>query len=307
MKKLLIASVIVSLIPIPGFTRGIAMRFVDITLENVQPGVSFSIRQLKNLPLVVANLEEEDVDIGISIEYPEEREMKEGYEPMPDPNWVRVVPNTFHLGPKASAASDVLISIPNDPKLIGHHYEAIIWAHTTHKNQLIPQGGVFIETGLRSRIRISVGTKGPASLQMEKAMKRIAEINTNFSVSPDNVYAMGLALGRSVDLKTEKKASLKVINEADDGVDLRFSVVPRDPNISLATGYIDAPDLTWLSLSPGRMKVEGNSIREIKLKVNVPDKPEYHNKRYAFVVQTTLANEELPLAINNVVYINTLP
>jgi hypothetical protein len=307
MKKLFLALLIALLLPWPVFARGIAMRFVDITLEHVEPGVSFSIRQLKNLPLIVANLEDEPVDIGISIEFPEQREMKESYEPMPDPNWVRVIPNSFHLGPKASAASDVFISIPNDPKLIGHHYEAIIWAHTTHGNKVLPQGGVFIETGLRSRIRISVGSAGPAALQLEKAMKRIAEINTNFSVSPDDVYAMGVDVGRTIDLKAEKKASLKVINEADEPVELKFNVVPHDPNISPASGYEDAPDLKWLTLSPAKMKMEGNSIREIKLKLNIPDKPEFRNKRYAFFVQTTLANEELPLAVNNVVYVNTAP
>lgn len=307
MKKIFLIGLIASLMPTPVCARGIAMKFVDITLENVEPGVSFSIRQLKNLPLVVVNLEDEAVDIAASIEYPDEREMKEGYVPMPDPNWVRILPDRFHLGPKASASADVFISIPNDPKLIGHHYEAIIWVHTTHKNQFIEGGGMFIETGLRSRIRISVGSKGPASLQREKAMKKLAEINTNFSVSPDNVYAMGVEVGKTIDLKTEKKASFKVINEADEAVELKFNIVPRDPNIMPQSGYVDGPDLKWITLSPSRIKVEGNSIREIKLKLTVPEKPEYRDKHYAFVMQTTLAQEELPLAINNLIYVTTLP
>jgi len=276
-------------------------------LENVEPGVSFNIRALKNLPLVVVNLEDEPTDIAIKLDLPEAREMKEGYEPMPDPSWVRILPDHFHLGPKASASSDVLISIPDDPKLIGHHYEAIIWAHTTHGNTQIPGGGVFIETGLRSRIRISIGSKGPAALQQEKALKKLATINTNFSVNPNDIYALGVEVGKTIDPKADKKASLKVINQADDPVELKFTVVPRDPNLSLQAGYVDAPDVKWLEVSPAKMKVEGNSIKELKLKLTVPDKPEYRDKKFAFVVQTTLAQEELPLAINNVVYISTLP
>src|SRR4051794_37952756 len=111
--------------PAPVFGAvAIAMRFVDITLENVPPGAAFSIRSLKNLPLVLVNQDDraEGIDIGIEINVPEKNEMKEGYEPIPDPSWIRVTPNSYHLGPKASASSDVLINIPDDKALIGKHY-----------------------------------------------------------------------------------------------------------------------------------------------------------------------------------------
>ena len=60
------------------------MRFVDITLENVDPGDVVNLRVLKNLPMIVQNLDHEDgTDIGISVVLANNKELKQDYEPIP--------------------------------------------------------------------------------------------------------------------------------------------------------------------------------------------------------------------------------
>lgn len=292
----------------PVSARGIAMRFVDITLEKVDPGVSFNLRTLKSLPLVVVNQDAvEPVDVMVETVIPDGNEMKEGYEPIPNPSWIQIVPNRFRLGPKASASSDVVVTIPEDPKYVGHHYEAIIWAHTETRNKA-QSGGVVFETGLRTRFRLSIGTMGPASLQREKALKKLATINTNFNIAPDSLYLSDpIPVGKTVNLKVERKAAFKVVNQSDDPVELKLSAAPADPNMLPQAGYVDAPDHKWLTIEPEKVSVEGNAIKQVVLKVTIPDKPEYRNKKYMFVVQTTLADESLPLAYKNSLYITTLP
>jgi hypothetical protein len=284
------------------------MRFVDVTLENVELGASFNLRVIRNLPLIVINQDDQnDADIAVETRVPDLKEMKEGYEPIPDPSWIRAVPDRFHLGPKASASADVVVDVPNDPKLMGHHYEAIVWVHTVAKNKVLSGGGVMFQAGLRSRFRMSIGTMGPASLQREKALKKLATINTNFSINPDNLFVQNVALGTVVDLKTVKNASLKAVNQSDDPVKLKLVSVEADQNITPQSGYEYAPDPQWLTLAPKVLNVPGNSIKEAKLSVNIPNKPEFHNKKYMFLVRTTLADESLPLAYNNMVYITTEP
>jgi len=287
---------------------GITMRFVDVTLENVQPGDSINLRAMKNLPLVVLNPDKTGGGVDILIEslIPVAKETKPGYEPIPDPNWLKIVPDRYHLGPKASASSDMIVTIPNDPKLIGHHYEAIIWAHTTIKNRLESNGVVF-QTGLRARVRMSIGTVGPAELQREKLLKKLASINVDFAVAPESLFVQNFPLGKWVDLKAERKMSFKIINQADDPVELRLTPVPPDPNINPQAGYENAPDPTWVEIQPRDLKVPGNSIKEVKFRVRVPDQPENRGKHYMFLIRTTLSDESLPLDYNNLLYISTLP
>ena len=114
--------------------------------------------------------------------------------------------------------------------MLNHHYEAILWAHSDNKNKKLPGGGVLLEVGLRTRIRMSIGTEGPAALQKEKLLKKLATINTNFSVSPDNLYVAGIAAGKSIDLKSDKRASFKVINQSDDSVSLKIKPVRTCPS-----------------------------------------------------------------------------
>src|SRR5262245_15537034 len=87
------------------WAKGIAVRFVDIVMENVEPGTNVNLRVYKNLPLVVINNDNEDMDVAVEVVLPDAKEMKEGYEPIPDPTWIKVLPDKYHLGPRASASS----------------------------------------------------------------------------------------------------------------------------------------------------------------------------------------------------------
>lgn len=306
MKRIMAFLVALALLDPPAWGIGLAMRFVDVTMENVEPGTHINLRVARNLPLVVYNQDTENpANVIVEAVPPNPREMKDGYEPIPSPHWLQAVPNRFSLGPKASASADIILDVPNDPKLVGHHYEVILWVHTDQQRQTREGTGVMVQAGLRSRFRLSIGTMGPASLQREKALKKLATINTNFSLSPQTQFIKDIPLGKSVDLKLEKRAGLKVVNESDDPVELKIRPAAQDPNVAPEAGYEYAPDPKWISVSPEKLKVEGNSIKQLMLKVTIPDKPQYHHKRYMFLIQTSLSDDSLPLQYNNMIYIDT--
>ena len=97
------------------------------------------------------------------------------------------------------------------------------------------------------------------------------------------------------------------MNESDDPVKLKIRPVPPDPNITPQLGYEYAPDPGWLIVKPEEIAIKGNSIRELKLRLAIPDEPAYRGKKYMFLIQTTLADERLPLIYSNTLYVDTLP
>jgi hypothetical protein len=309
MKKIFVLlSVFAVVFPVPLRALGLAMRFNDVTLENVEPGTRVNLRVARNLPLVVINQSDNnETDVLVETMIPNPKDLKEGYEPIPDATWIQAIPDRFHLGPRASASTDVLINIPNDSKLIGHHYEAIVFVHTDQKNKVLPEGGILFQVGLKSTFRISIGTRGPAALQREKALKKLVTINTNFSLTPDNLFVREVPVGKVVDLKADFRAAIKVVNQSDESVSLKIKSVEPDPNVQPQATFEFAPDAKWLEVSPQKLTVGPNSIKELKMKLKIPDKPEYRGKKFAFLVLTSLSDETLPLAYYNIVYVATAP
>src|SRR3989339_1621939 len=95
---------------------GVTAIFGDFILENLPIGESLNLRALKSVPFIIVNKGDVPVDGTIEVMVPTQKKLKEGYEPIPDPEWIKVVPNKMRLGPGERGVSDVIINIPNDPK-----------------------------------------------------------------------------------------------------------------------------------------------------------------------------------------------
>src|ERR1041385_1618218 len=78
-----------------GYT--VATRFADVIMEFIQPGKVYNLRTMRNLPYRVENHSNGEADLEVTVEVPPPHEMKNGYEPIPDASWVRVVPNKMKL------------------------------------------------------------------------------------------------------------------------------------------------------------------------------------------------------------------
>ena len=63
----------------------LGVRFPDIVLENVSPGMVLNLRQAKGMPYVVINQSDFPVDVVVDVELPGPQHIdpKEGYEPAP--------------------------------------------------------------------------------------------------------------------------------------------------------------------------------------------------------------------------------
>lgn len=135
------------------YAGGLSTTLVEVKLENLKPGGTYSLKELKNKSLVVRNTTNDiTVDIEIEAEAPVDYNLVPGYEPIPDLSWVKIEKPSFKgIGPGKSAETDITISIPKKGKYRGKKYQVYIYSHTA--------GKATFRMGLMSRILLTTSSK----------------------------------------------------------------------------------------------------------------------------------------------------
>jgi hypothetical protein len=253
---------------------GLGSKFGEVVVENVEPGVTYNLRELRQVPFIITNTGDASMDVSVEITIPKAGTVKDGYEAIPDPTWVKVIPDHMSIDPKKNGFCDIILQVPNDPKFAGRHYQANIWAHSGEKYQL----GV----GVMGRLRFSTGP-GPESLKAEKLKKYM--LTLDFQMTPDDIYVNDVPQGQKVDVKETTGKTIKVANFADNKLALRLTPKGWDDRFKLPDGYEPCPDPSWITFADDKVTVEGSAIGQGKLFVTVPPDEKYKGKKYAFLVQ----------------------
>lgn len=272
---------------------GLSTQFVDVVLENLNPGLTYNIRELRGVPYTIRNGGDSEIEVLIEVRAPTKEELKPQYEPIPDPSWVQIQPERHKLLGGAMGFSDVIIAVPDDPALKNRHFQAVIWAHSIGTENMFA-------VGVNTRLRFSTGL-GPESLEAEKRAK--AMVKLNFDIWPQTLYAVKVIPGAEYDLKKAEKKSIKITNRAEESLDLVIKSIPWDPRLGLLEGYEAAPNSEWLRLEPEKVTIEPDSVKDIKLYFNIPE--EMRGRKFAFLIQAGLPIGT-PVSASNKVFVTVL-
>src|SRR5206468_4099995 len=98
---------------------GISTKFVDVTIEYVQVGKTYNLRELRRVPYAVTNKGTSPIDIAVDILAPKKEELVESYQALPDASWIRIVPNKFRIEPGQTGYAEMILAVPNDPQYTG--------------------------------------------------------------------------------------------------------------------------------------------------------------------------------------------
>ena len=293
-KRLIAAGIFVLLLCPKAEARiGITSQFVDVVLEGLQPGQSYNLRELKNIPYVVRNKGDVPMKIAVEIEPPQKTALSAEYEPIPDLNWIRILPNEFQLAAGESHFSEIIVTIPDDPGLIGRHFQAAIWAHGLSESSMA--------VGVRGRLRFSIG-KGPETLRAEKKNK--AMLSLDLDLQPRKIYLPRVPIGKHYDVMEAAGRSLTIANRAVDAVQIEFISSPWDQQQTqflLPQGYQPAPDPKWLTLKPKTQKVKGEQIKRAMFYLDIPDSAAHYGRNYAFLISANIKNQGVPLELYSVI------
>ncbi|MDO8734238.1 MAG: hypothetical protein Q7K21_03665 [Elusimicrobiota bacterium] len=277
---------------------GISTTFADVVLENLQIGRSYNLRTTKNVSMIIKNMADETIDVNITLTKPEKDDLKGGYEPIPDTNWIQIVPNKYRLGPFEKGSSDVIITIPNDEKLIGRHFQ--IRLLSAGMSVPAPAGQLVIATGTSTRLRLSIGTLGPEVLKAEKKRKKMMTLD--FEMDPVNIIIKEpIELGKKIDLRKEKGIKLNLINRATESVQLNMIVATDQPT---PEKDYEIGNPKFLEIKPKKITLEGESLKKLELYLKIPDEEKYRNKKYVFFIKAEVP-AEVPVEVFSKLFVTT--
>lgn len=144
---------------------GLSTKMGDLRVENLAPGRSVDLVAEGAGAYEVTNRGDAAASIAVEPLVPTSETLLEGYEPLPDPSWVRVEPST-HVAPAGTTVSSrIVLALPQDGGLAGRKFQANLWARTT---------GETVGVGVLSRLRLEFA---PGTLHLEDLGGRLRVVN----------------------------------------------------------------------------------------------------------------------------------
>ncbi|MBI4370853.1 MAG: hypothetical protein HY552_01000 [Elusimicrobia bacterium] len=256
---------------------GLEARFGEVVLEGAQAGRTYSLREQAKVPFGIKNAGDAETEVVVEFERPRRVILSPNYELIPDPSWMKAVPERLRIPPKGVGFFDLLLSVPDDPALKGRHFQATVKARQV--------GGLFA-AAIENKVRFSVGP-GPETLQAEKKRKAMQQLD--FDVSPHApLYLVDVPIGREWDSRKEARKSVRVANYAKDPLTVVLSAAPWGEGTPMPDGFEPIPDPSWVAVKPSTVTAGADEIAQASLVVRVPDKPEHRGRRWGVVVKTGL-------------------
>jgi hypothetical protein len=228
-------------------------------LGDVAPGASVVYSQAAGARLRVEDAGPEPLRVEFKVVSPSQGTCKDGYEPWPYPERVRVEAFHAQVMPGEAAEAEIAVKAPKDSALNGGQYQFDVLATG------FDRAGASLT--LKTRVLLSVGASLAAAGDVPAGGS--AE-RPGFTLAPQS------ASGRETELK--------LVNAGEE--DLTVTLSPaRDwsDDVRLADGYEPAANPRWLRFEPGAVKVRAGAIGRARIRAVIPRQKRYAGRRWSFV------------------------
>lgn len=261
---------------------GLATNFAEVFVENLEIGGTYSLKKLSRLSVNAINNSDKEVNLKMEVLIPSEKELKEGFEALPDKDWLKLEEDTFIISPRGTVATDLIISIPNEEKYLGKRYQAFVWMCT------VPDAEGFgaIGIGLKGRLLFSINS------EVSLGKKELALIgNLNFSIEPEVIYFEDLQRGRTYSIRDSKEGILKIKNSEEQT--LSYKIESIDVKTSsfkgslVGEGYQPTPTPEWITISEPEFTLASGEEKEIDFSLKIPREWKDKEKKYVFILHIT--------------------
>jgi len=156
--------------------------------------------------------------------------------------------------------------------------------------------------GYYARQSIARKQKGTIEAKLQKKVLEALKI----TVEPMSLYLSDVPLGEEIELGSGSEYStIRLGNFSEETYKLKFKIPKNLDSYGISKDYKSAPDMSWLKLKKGKMKIKGGRIESIGMSLKIPDKEEYRDKNFAFVVVAEILDLDVPVSVFGRVYIKT--
>ncbi len=239
-------------------------------MGDVMPGSKLVFSKAKGVKLRVSNSGTNATSVEFAIEIPNERRSKDGFDPWPYPETVRILGGAGDAVMSAGQHRDfdLEVAVPKMMPADGGLYEVDVVV--TGRDQ---DGGML---PLRIRALLSVG-RPPSGLiddNVERPEFTVAPLNS----VPDKVpwKSRGEDPGGG--------STLKLINASDEDLTISLSPVREwDESVRMAAGVSLVPNPQWLHFEAESIKVRAGAIGRARIWASIPNQSRYVGRRFAFV------------------------
>lgn len=274
----------------------IGAQFGEIIMENLRLGETYNTREMVNLPLLLTNRGDQKITIFLTVLKPQGAQLRKGYEPIPDTNWIELSTDRMEVEPGAQGAADVIIHVPSDEQYAKRRYQVLI--------ECVGKGEGNIAGGVCHGLFFSIAPSQAQVKGDERKIKLLA--NLNYTVLPPKYMLYDFKLGKKQDLAELTEKTFKIINPNDEDYRYRLSSIAiKDSKVTSSLGYEDCPDPSFITFSELELDVPANTVKVVKVFLNIPAKKEYKGKSYMFIIRTELLGQEISVDQYNRVYVTT--
>ncbi|MFH0878939.1 MAG: hypothetical protein V2A34_04430 [Lentisphaerota bacterium] len=198
---------------------GLRTNYSKIVADHLPIGCAISMKGIANLPIQLGN--NFDVPVLISVVAKQPDQARTGYEPIPDPSWIKPEQDEILVPPGEERFLDVVIHIPDDEALLGKKYEAQIVVATSRTGKEKPSFNIQYQiTGI---LLFSIAPVRNAAA-LEQALKQQGD--ASYDVAPCRVDLYGIKPGSAVSMDP----SAIISNRSDHA--MQFTVASILPDVS---------------------------------------------------------------------------
>jgi len=244
----------------PDVTQSIATNFVEVLVEGVPLASRYPI---EGKLVDIVNKGETTLNMRLDALDPAPSEMRAGYEPIPEIAWVGFEPRTVTVGPGETKTVKAVLYIPEDPALVGHRFQVMLFIHSDASK------GSMVSIGLKPRLLFSVAGKAEAAgtklVNNPQFLARVIPFAMK-AKAPEMVFDCGM---------------LEAQNPWDEEMTYEFV---RDPEAfkkaGVGEGETPFPDLSLIDVSPPVLILRPHTRAEMAVTARLPVSQEYFGRVY---------------------------